>query len=120
MAHWKIGNRPLSCSTSRWKSRTDRDSVAAASDRTVRGTVLLAVLRGSILAARGFHAHTGTRVGWEGVEGMEALAGYLDTNVGLAPRTRFIVRGVLMTALIDGTARRITNGASATVACGVS
>ncbi len=51
---------------------------------------------------------------------MEALAGYLDTNVGLAPRTRFIVRGVLMTALIDGTARRITNGASATVACGVS
>lgn len=51
---------------------------------------------------------------------MEALAGHLDANVGLAPRTRFIVRGALVTALIHVTARRITKSRSTAVARQVS
>jgi hypothetical protein len=51
---------------------------------------------------------------------MEALARYLDRTVGLAPRTRFIVRGVLLEALIHVAARRITKSRSTAVARQVS
>jgi hypothetical protein len=47
---------------------------------------------------------------------MEALARCLDRTVGLAPRTRFIVRGVLLTATTHATARGITKSRSTAIA----
>ena len=47
---------------------------------------------------------------------MEALARNLDRTVGFAPRTRFIVRGVLLAATTHATARGITKSRPAAVA----